>query len=149
MGWRSYSEGSEMDKRNEDVTTPGSSSDMSRASRRKKLEAQLHMLEDRFLNDLVAAVRECAAGKWGVFGQNDSVIERQPKPLRETLRSYSAARLIEDGETIRRLRHELGYHEPFSPFERYLHYRQMRSANSPGEPKLAAQFLAELGIARS
>jgi hypothetical protein len=59
------------------------------------------------------------------------------------------ARLIEDGEAIRRLRNELGYAEPFSPFERYLHYRQMRSANSPGEPKLALQFLAELGIGES
>ncbi len=117
---------------------------MSQSARRGKLEAQLRTLEEGFTADLISELRECAAGRWGLFGQNDSVIERQPKPLRDSLRSRSAARLIEDGEAIRRLRDELGYTEPFSLFERYLHYRQMRSANSPGEPKVAAQLLSEL-----
>ncbi|HEX3742881.1 MAG TPA: hypothetical protein VHW09_03090 [Bryobacteraceae bacterium] len=97
------------------------------------------------MHDLIAALRECAAGKWGMFGRNDAVIERQPEPVREMLRSGVGERLLEAGGNVRGLRRELGYSEPFKPFERYLEYRQMWSANSPGEPKLAAQFLAELG----
>jgi len=99
--------------------------------------------------DLIAALNECAAGKWGVFGRNDAVIEDQPKPLREVLRSSESAQLIRDGESIRELRQELGFVDPFLPFERYLHFRQMHAANSPGEPKLAAELLAELGIIKS
>lgn len=34
--------------------------------------------------------------------------------------------------------------EPFHPFERLLEFRQMQDPNTPGEPKLAKQFLAEL-----
>jgi len=120
---------------------------MSRASKREKAEVQLQTLEAQFSADLVAALQECASGRWGMFGQNDAVIESQPKPLRDMVASCVAARLIEDGENIRRLRRELGHAESFSPFERFLQYRKMHGANSPGEPKLAAQFLAELGIA--
>jgi hypothetical protein len=117
---------------------------MSRSGRREKTEAQLHTLEGQFSADLVAALRDCAAGKWGMFGQNDAVIERQSSPLREMLQSDIAARLIAAGEEIEELRRRIGMVEPFLLFKRYLEYRQMQSANSPGEPKLAAQFLAEL-----
>jgi len=79
-----------------------------------------------------------------MFGRNEAVIERQAKPLRDMLRSPIAEALIQNGENIRRLRNQLGYAEPFAPFERYLQYRQMRSHNAPGEPKLAAQLLTEL-----
>jgi hypothetical protein len=80
-----------------------------------------------------------------MFGQNDSVIEIQPKPSRDMLRSPVAAHMIRDGESIRELRQELGFADPFLPFERYMDYRKLHAANSPGEPKLAAQLLSELG----
>jgi hypothetical protein len=122
---------------------------VSRSARREKLEAHLRFLQDQFVYDLTAALKECAVGTWGMFGQNDGVIELQPKPLRDMLRSTVAAHLIGDGESIRGLRQQLGFAEPFLPFERYLHFRQMHAANSPGEPKLAAQLLAELDIKQS
>ena len=55
-------------------------------------------------------------------------------------------KLIEDGDEIENLRRELGLTEPFHPFKRFLEYRQMRGSNVPGEPKLAMQFLKELGV---
>ena len=57
-----------------------------------------------------------------------------------------AEKLIEQGIEITEMRLDLGYAEPFQLFQQYLQYRQMRSANSPGEPTLAAKFLAELGF---
>jgi hypothetical protein len=103
-----------------------------------KSEAQLRSLEEQFSTDLVAALRECAAGTWGLFGQNDLVTEwSRPKIV---------DKLIEDGEEIEDLRRELGFTEPFQPFKRFLEFRQMRGSNAPGESKLAIQFLKELGV---
>ena len=74
---------------------------MSRSGRRQKSEAQLRTLEDQFSTDLVAALKECAAGRWGLFSvRNDAVIERQPGPLREMLQSDVAAHLIQAGGAI-------------------------------------------------
>ena len=81
-----------------------------------------------------------------MFGQNDAVIENDP--LREMLKSTVAERLLEDGKAVERLRQELGFTEPFQPFKRFLEYRQMQGSNTPGEPKLAVQFLKELGMER-
>lgn len=96
------------------------------------------------MKELNEALRGCIAGNWGMFGQNDVALESLPKPLADRLRSRVAENLIRTGEEIRRLRGELGYAEKFWVFERYMQYRQLRSANLPGEPKLAAEFLAEL-----
>jgi hypothetical protein len=116
---------------------------MSRSARRQKQELTLRTLEEQFSRNLAAALRDCAAGVWGMFGRNDTVIEKHP--LREMLKSKAAERLLEEGETVERLRQELGFTEPFQPFKRFLEYRQMQGSNTPGEPKLAAPFLTELG----
>ncbi len=55
---------------------------MSRAARRQKSEVQLRNLEEQFSVDLVVALRECAAGTWGMFGRRDLVIEALPQPLK-------------------------------------------------------------------
>jgi hypothetical protein len=114
---------------------------MSRAARRQKSEAQLRSLEEQFTSDLVAALRECAAGTWGLFGRNDLVIE-WPRPK-------IVDKLIRDGEQIEELRRELGFTEPFHPYKRFLEFRQIRGSNVPGEPKLAVEFLKELEIGSS
>ncbi len=117
---------------------------MSKASRRQKTEAQLRALEDQFSADLVAALRECAAERWGLFGRNDAIAAEIP-----LLRSYytdTAEKLIDQGEKIARLQRDLGYPEASGLFVRFLEYRQMHGPNSPGEPKLARQFLRELGV---
>jgi hypothetical protein len=115
---------------------------MSRQARKDNAEAQLRALEEQFSTDLVAALRDCAAGKWGMFGQNDHLVS--VSPMLASIYTATAEKLTGQGREITKMRHELGYVEPFSPFERYLHYRELRSANSPGEPRLAVQFLAEL-----
>jgi hypothetical protein len=112
---------------------------MSRAARRQKSEAQLRSLEEQFSSDLIAALRECAAGTWGLFGTNDLVIEMS--------RPKIVDKLVEDADEIEALRRELGFTEPFYPCQRFLEFRQMRGSNVPGEPKLAMQFLKELGAA--
>ena len=122
---------------------------MSRSIRRLKSEAQLRSLEGQFSTNLIAGLRECAAGKWGMFGRNDGFIAVEGKYTREMLKAKAAEELLEAGEEIERLRRELGFTEPFQPLKRFLEYRQMKGSNVPGEPKLAVQFLEELGIERS
>jgi hypothetical protein len=112
---------------------------MSRSTRRQKQEAQLRSPEDQFSTNLIAALRECAAGTWGLFGRNELLVGMS--------RSKNVDRLMEDGEEIERLRVELGLTEPFQPFKRFLEFRKMQSPNTLGEPKLAKQLLRELGMA--
>ena len=107
---------------------------MSRSSRQSKSECRLAQLETEFVEKLVTALRECAAGRWGVFGQNDRVF---------SVRS-SGPELVALGEKIRELRAELGRLEVFEPYQRFLHYRAMRGPNIPGEPKLATLLLQEI-----
>ena len=83
-----------------------------------------------------------------MFGQNDAALEPEHRFLQERLESKVAESLIAQGEEIVRLRRDLGCTDGFPLFERYLEYRQMHSANTPGEPKLAEQFLQELGMGR-
>ena len=85
---------------------------MSRASRQQKAEAVLKSLEDQFSADLVAELKRCAAGSWGLFGQNPHTVNM-------------AEALIEQGEAIANMRQELGFTEPYLPFSRFLEYRQM------------------------
>lgn len=118
---------------------------MSRSGRREKAEAQLRSLEEQFSSDLIAALRGCAAGKWGMFGQNDHLAAEMP--LLRSVYTKAAETLIEQGEQITSLRRSLGYTDSFPLFEQYLQYRQMQSANTAGEPKLAIQFLREVGEA--
>jgi hypothetical protein len=120
---------------------------MSRSERRQKSEAQLRSLEEQFSSTLIAALRECAAGKWGMFGQNDAHFATAGKYVREFVRSKEADQLLETGEQIESLRQELGYTELFQPYRRYGEYRQMKGSNTSGEPKLAVRFLQELGLA--
>lgn len=119
---------------------------MSRSGRRNKPEAQLQTLAEQFSTNLIAALRGCAAGRWAMFGQNEAVIARQEKDEREMLKSKVAEELFGAGKEIERMRRKLGFSEPYQPFKRYLEFRQMRGSNVPGEPKLAMQFLEELGI---
>jgi len=119
---------------------------MSRSTRRQKSEAHLKSLEEQFSVNLFDALRGCAAGRWAMFGQNGGVIAGQEKDVREMLKSKVAEELLRAGEEIERMRRELGFTESYQPFKRYLEFRQMRGSNVPGEPKLAVQFLEELGI---
>jgi hypothetical protein len=118
---------------------------MSRMTRIQKTEHQLRLLEKQFTENLIVALRNCAAGKWGVFGHNDIGVAAEPRTLQEVLKSKEAEILLGQGDEIMRLRRQLGEIGDFQPYERYLYYRRLRSSNSPGEPKLAIRLLQELG----
>ena len=79
-----------------------------------------------------------------MFGIYEAVILAEPQ-VKHWLTSKAFERLLEVGDEIERLRRELGYTETFPLFKKYLEYRQMRGSNAPGEPKLAVQFLEEIG----
>src|SRR5882672_796691 len=99
---------------------------MSRASRRQKAEHQLRLLEEQFTADLTVALKTCASGQWGMFSAGFFLKSKgKDHPL------------LGQGEEITRLRRELGVTDDFPIFQRYLFYRQQRSSNTLGEPKLA------------
>jgi hypothetical protein len=118
---------------------------MSRATRRQKTEHQLRLLEEQFSENLIVALRNCAAGKVRIFGHDDMSIAAEPRALQDVLKSKEAETLLGQGDEIMRLRRQLGETEDFQPYQRYVYYRRLRSSNSPGEPKLAIRLLQELG----
>jgi hypothetical protein len=111
------------------------SSDASKRARIQK--SRLDDLEAEFEQSLIRVLKECAAGRWGLFGQNEHLEERRYLhwPAAEDLRRRA--------KQIHILRAEFG--QPNSVVERFLHYCALRGANVPGEPKLAKAFLDEIG----
>jgi len=105
--------------------------------RRDAKEQRLEALELNFRPRLVACLRECASGRWGLFGQNAHV---------ELAKYYAwseAQTLRQDAEEINALRSEFGQPNPLSV--KFLVYCSLRGQNVKGEPKLAQQFLSEIG----
>jgi hypothetical protein len=100
---------------------------------------QLALLEKEFRSLLVACLRECAGGRWGLFGQNDHL-----DPDHRYLNWPEAARLTRLAHDILSLHSESGASN--SLCERFLHYRSLRGSNVPGEPKLAQQLLHEISV---
>lgn len=117
---------------------------MSRASRRAGIELTLGGLESEFHVALVDALRRCAGGVWGLFGQNEAAIANLPHHARERLASPDAIKLLELGDEIERLRADLGM-PPYHLYQRFLEYRRQRGGNVTGEPQLARQLLDEIG----
>ena len=94
-----------------------------------EMEREFHLL-------LLACLRECAQGHWGLFGQNDHI-----DPREKYWKWPEAKRLKELAHEIRSLRLDFGQPNPIC--ERYLELCSLRGSNVPGEPKLAAEFLQE------
>jgi len=99
-------------------------------------QRRLEGLESEFRSLLPSALRECAAGRWGLFGQNDGADGSKYLFWSEAEQLKSMA-----GE-IRSLRHDFGESNP--DVERFLHYCSLRGSNVPGEPRLAQSLLDEL-----
>jgi hypothetical protein len=117
---------------------------MSRESRRRDLESDLAALENRFAEDLRGALRRCAGGEWGLFGQNDEALKAHFRNNAGGYLSASAQRLNAMAAEIAATRARLGYTEPNALCTRYAAYRARRGSNALGEPQLALEFLAEL-----
>lgn len=116
---------------------------MSRAQRREKAEGELEHLEARFRERLVAALRHCADGNWGLFGRNDAA-DRTFGRYRTRSTPAEVGELLRLGEEIDALRSSLGYSDGNALFARLKVYRRRPAASAPAEPRLAQQFLAEL-----
>jgi hypothetical protein len=101
-------------------------------------EQRLETLEEEFKPLLVQCLKECAGGRWGLFGPN-----RHPEAA-SALHWEEADRLRELAEEIKKMRAEFG--QPNTLCERFLQSCSERGENLPGEPKRAKKFLAILGV---
>jgi hypothetical protein len=97
---------------------------------RPSFERRLGALEALYRELLLSALQKCAMGRWGLFGMNLSP-------------SSDAEELLELGSNIERLRRKCGL-ETFALHDRLLRMRSSHHSNTPGEPKLARQWLDEL-----
>jgi hypothetical protein len=107
--------------------------------RRDAKEQRLDDLVCDFRPQLILVLRECAQGRWGLCGQNK---------YGQLARYYvwpEADDLKPTAEKINSLRSEFGQPNPLSI--KFLQYCSMRGTNLKGEPRLAQQFLAEIGEA--
>jgi hypothetical protein len=106
--------------------------------RASPIDQRLSALEAEFDSLLIPCLKECAKGRWGLFGQNQN--PEAPKFLRWT----EAERLKELAEEITSIRAEFGRPNPMC--ERFLKCCSERGENLLGEPKRAKKFLRTLGI---
>jgi hypothetical protein len=104
--------------------------------RQPSKDQRLDQLESDFRPLLIACLRECQKGRWGLFGQNEHTDGAA------YLYWNAGENLKEIAGQIRALRAEFGQPNPL--VERYLHYSSLRASNVPGEPKLAKAFLDEI-----
>jgi hypothetical protein len=104
--------------------------------RTARLEAEIASLETEFRTKLVIALRDCANGQWGLFGQNDHVLK---------IRCPVAEELLEIGTVIEELRRNAGMSETFELYESFHSKRGWKGENALGESRLAKKWLKELG----
>jgi hypothetical protein len=104
--------------------------------RQPNKDQRLDELESDFRPLLIACLRECQNGRWGLFGQNDSTDGATYLDWKD------GENLKEIARQIRALRGEFGQPNPL--VERFLLYCSLRGPNVPGEPKLAKAFLDEI-----
>jgi len=111
-------------------------------SKRKEIQQQrLEALELEYRVLFPRMLEECAAGRWGLFGQNDQ------RAANQYLRWPEAERFKDLASEIKLIRDDSG--EQNEVLERFLHCCSLRGANVPGEPRLAQSLLAELNSERS
>ena len=104
--------------------------------RAARAEAEIASLESEFRTKLVAALRACANGRWGLFGQTEHLLEG---------RSPDSEELLEIGASIEELRRKAGILENFELYMSFKCRRGRQGENALGEPRLAKKWLDELG----
>jgi hypothetical protein len=105
--------------------------------RTARLEAEIASLESEFRTKLVAALRDCANGQWGLFGQNEHL---------SPYRSPVSEELLEIGASIEELRRKAGITDSFELYVSFKSKRGRQGENALGEPRLAKKWLEELGV---
>jgi hypothetical protein len=106
--------------------------------RHKIREARLVEMENEFRPLLISCLRECAQGRYGLFGQNDHL-----DPEGKCWGWPEAKRLKELARKIQSIQLEFGQID--KDCERFLQLCSLRGSDVPGEPRLAAKFLVDLG----
>jgi hypothetical protein len=101
-------------------------------------EKRLAEVESEFQPLLLSCLRECAEGRYGLFGQNDNL-----DPEGRYWGWPEARRLKDLAHEIKSIRKEFG--QTNGNCVRFLELCSLRGSNVPGEPKLAAEFLASIG----
>ncbi|MBB5685152.1 hypothetical protein [Sphingobium boeckii] len=110
---------------------------MARADRLERMENQRIALEEDYLALLLAALKRCAAGHWGLFDHT------KDRAARASVAAEIEA-LIETGDAIDDLREKLGM-EIFALHQEFLAARGPVKASAVGEPKQARAWLDRLG----
>jgi hypothetical protein len=105
------------------------------SKREARLRQELSGMEADFREQLLVALRSCAAGRWGLFNQNNH---------RQTFESSGAVELGQLGDEIENIRRQLGIGEAFDLYARLIQMSGNKGSNHPGEQRLAKTWLAEL-----
>lgn len=104
-------------------------------ARAERLGRQIHALEAEYVALLRKALTDCAAGRWGLFGQNEHLRSASNPPELDDLRHLAG--------TIDQLRARAG--EGQFPLHRDFEAARGRGdANALGEPKQAEAWLRRL-----
>lgn len=113
---------------------------MAKADRLERVDVRRVELEAEYHDALVAALRDTAAGAWGLFDhQQDRRTRIKLAPVVDGL--------IETGDEIARLREQLGM-KVFALHREFLAARGPVASSAVGEPKQAQAWLARLGVSR-
>ncbi|HEV2594042.1 MAG TPA: hypothetical protein VGU01_02435 [Sphingomicrobium sp.] len=96
---------------------------------------QLQELEEEYRSILTRALTDCAAGRWGLFGQNHHTGFSRPLSELDELRALA--------RRIDQLHEQLG-EGPYELHQQFEAARGRAGPNELGEPKQAAAWLRRL-----
>lgn len=109
---------------------------MARADRLERLDARREALETEYREALVAALRTCAGGSWGLFDhQSDKHARARWEPV--------VTGLCDLGAEIDAMRETLGL-DPFTLHAQFEASRGPVPTTAPGEPRQARAWLERL-----
>ncbi|PKP91390.1 MAG: hypothetical protein CVT77_12270 [Alphaproteobacteria bacterium HGW-Alphaproteobacteria-16] len=109
---------------------------MAKAARLERLDIRRAELEAEYRDALISALRETAAGKWGLFDHN------QDRAARATVAPV-LDNLNEIAEVVDKMRLQLGL-DPFPLHQLFLASRGRVSSHAVGEPRQAKAWLDRL-----
>lgn len=104
-------------------------------SKAERISQRIDGLEAEYRSQLVAALSECAGGRWGLFGQNEHLGNWWHTEKLDALRDLADA--------INALRGRIGV-APYQLHDEFEAARGRGDANQVGEPKLAQCWLSRL-----